>query len=155
MTQNIDGLHQKAGSNPANVLELHGTMFTVKCVGCGDKTTMADAMARLDAGEDDPDCRECGGILKAGTVMFGEHLDEWTIEWASRTALVCDQFWAVGTSLTVEPAASLCAVAQGAGAELTIVNDAPTPYDEVADRIIREPIGQALPALVRELISRR
>jgi NAD-dependent deacetylase len=154
LTQNIDGLHQKAGSNPDHVLELHGTMFTVKCMGCGDTGTMAEAIARLDRGEDDPDCRKCGGILKAGTIMFGESLDYRTMEQADHYAKTCQHFWAVGTSLTVEPAASLCEVAALHGAELTIVNADPTPYDYLAHRVIRDPIGQALPELVKDLVSR-
>lgn len=153
LTQNIDGLHQKAGLSERKVLELHGTMFTVRCVHCGDRTTMREALDRVEAGEPDPPCRKCGGILKSGTVMFGEALDSATIEKAAQIAAACDVFWAVGTSLTVYPVAGLVDIAVEAGARLVIVNAQPTPYDAYADEVIREPIGQAVPALVAELIG--
>src|SRR5690349_15462921 len=148
LTQNIDGLHQAAGSNPDNVLELHGTMFTVRCTGCGETTEMRSALERVEAGEEDPACQACGGILKAGTVMFGENLDEWTFEWARRSCLVCTHFWAIGSSLSVHPVAGLCEVAWATGAEVTIVNNAATPYDGLAHKVIRDPIGEAVPRLV-------
>lgn len=151
ITQNIDGLHQKAGSSPRKVIELHGTMFTVRCMRCGARSTMREALDRVDAGEADPPCQECGGILKAGTIMFGEALDSETLNQAAQIAMACQEFWAVGTSLTVEPAASLVEVAMRSGARVTIVNADPTPYDHLADRLISEPIGEALPRLVREL----
>lgn len=153
LTQNIDGLHQKAGSSPRKVLELHGTMFTVRCVQCGEQTTMREVLDRVEAGEPDPACRECGGILKSGTVMFGEHLDGATIERAAQIAAACDAFWAVGTSLTVHPAAGLVDIAVRNGAKLVIVNGQPTPYDAYADEVIREPIGQAVPLLVAGLVA--
>lgn len=155
LTQNIDGLHQAAGSNPDNVLELHGTMFKVRCTACGDTTEMRSALDRVEAGEADPACLKCGGILKSGTVMFGENLDEWTFQWATRSSLVCTHFWAIGTSLTVHPVAGLCELAWRAGAEVTIVNNAATPYDEMAHRVVREPIGEAVPQLVSEFLRTR
>jgi NAD-dependent deacetylase len=150
ITQNIDGLHQKAGSTPRKVLELHGNMFTVRCLQCGDRTTMRAAVDRVEAGEPDPKCHECGGMLKSGTIMFGENLDGKTLADAGQIAMACQAFWAIGTSLTVDPAASLCEVAVRSGAELTIVNAAPTPYDYLATRLIREPISEAVPQLVKE-----
>lgn len=153
ITQNIDGLHQKAGSSARKVIELHGTMFTVRCMSCDDRTTMREALDRVEAGEPDPDCRHCGGILKSGTVMFGEKLDPATIEAAARIAVACNEFWAIGTSLTVEPAASLCGVAVRSGATLTIVNASKTPYDPLADTLIRKPIGEAVPELVQRVSS--
>lgn len=155
LTQNIDGLHQAAGSDPDNVLELHGTMFTVRCTACGDTTEMRSALDRVDAGEADPACRECGGILKSGTVMFGENLDEWTFGWATHSCVVCTHFWAIGTSLTVHPVAGLCELACTGGAEVTIVNNAATPYDSLAHKVIREPIGEAVPKLVEEFLKQR
>ncbi|SNX95928.1 NAD-dependent deacetylase [Geodermatophilus sabuli] len=148
LTQNIDGLHQAAGSSPALVLELHGTVHEVECLSCRDRTTMADALARVDAGEADPACRRCGGILKSATISFGQVLDAEVIEAAAVAATDCDVFLAVGTSLTVHPAAGLTDLAAGAGARVVVVNAEPTPYDALADLVVREPIGTALPRLV-------
>jgi NAD-dependent deacetylase len=151
ITQNIDGLHQKAGSSPRKVIELHGTMFTVHCLSCPDRTTMRAALDRVAAGEPDPACLRCGGILKSGTIMFGEALNPDTLDQAARIAMACEVFWAVGTSLRVEPAASLCEVVVRSGAELVIVNAEPTPYDVLASAVVREPIGEALPRMVAGL----
>jgi NAD-dependent deacetylase len=153
ITQNIDGLHQKAGTPPDRVIELHGTMFGVVCVGCGGRTAMADALERVRAGEQDPPCARCGGILKSATVMFGQPLDPDVFARAADAATRCSLFLAVGTTLMVEPAASLCAIAVEAGAGLVIVNRDPTPYDQVATAVIREPIGTALPRIASQLIS--
>ncbi|RKN06991.1 SIR2 family NAD-dependent protein deacylase [Streptomyces radicis] len=151
ITQNVDGLHQAAGMPDRKVLELHGSARTVHCVDCGDGGTMADAVARVEAGEDDPPCRACGGILKAGTVMFGESLDPDVLAEAVAITRACDVFIAVGTSLQVHPAAGLAGLAAEHGARLVIVNAEPTPYDELAAEVIREPIGRALPALLDRL----
>jgi NAD-dependent deacetylase len=113
---------------------------------------MREAIDRVEAGEVDPPCLQCGGILKSGTVMFGESLDADTLREAAEIAMACTQFWAVGTSLTVEPAASLCQVAVRSGAKLTIVNASPTPYDRLADRVDPRPISEALPEMVQEVI---
>lgn len=150
-TQNIDRLHHKAGSSPDLVLELHGDMVESVCVGCGDQGLTRDALDRLDAGEDDPDCRRCGGILKTATVMFGQALDRSVLDAAWSAARACDVFVAVGTSLQVHPVAGLCDVALRSGGELVIVNAQPTPYDAEASRVIRGPISEALPVLVDEL----
>ena len=154
ITQNIDGLHQKAGTPAEQVIELHGTIFGVVCVSCGDRTPMAEALARIEAGEEDPPCHVCGGILKSATVMFGQPLDSVVFARAERAATECDLFLAVGSTLTVEPAASLCALAVSAGAPLVIVNRDPTPYDGLAAEVIRDPIGTAIPRLAAQL-SRR
>jgi NAD-dependent deacetylase len=151
ITQNIDGLHQKAGTPADRVIELHGTMFSVVCVSCGDRSPMAGALARVDAGEEDPPCPRCGGILKSATVMFGQPLDPDVFTRAGRAAAACDVFLAVGSTLTVEPAASLCRVAVAAGAALVIVNRDPTPYDPLAAEVIRDPIGEAVPRVARQL----
>jgi NAD-dependent deacetylase len=148
LTQNIDGLHQAAGSSPEVVLELHGTVHEVECLACRDRTTMAAALARVEAGEPDPACRRCGGILKSATVSFGQALDAAVIEAAAGAATDCDVFVAVGTSLTVHPAAGLTDLAAGAGARVVVVNAEPTPYDGLADLVVREPIGTALPRLL-------
>jgi NAD-dependent deacetylase len=148
ITQNIDGLHQSAGSSPGLVLEVHGTVHEVACLGCGERTTMRSALDRVDAGEPDPACLSCGGILKSATISFGQALDAEVIDAAARAAADCDVFLAVGTSLTVHPVAGLTEVAAGAGARVVIVNAEPTPYDGLADLVVREPIGTALPRLL-------
>ena len=149
LTQNIDGLHQRAGSSPELVLELHGTVHEVACLGCGERTTMRSALDRVAAGEADPACLSCGGILKSATISFGQALDADVIDAAVRAAADCDVFLAVGTSLTVHPAAGLVDVAAARGARVVVVNAQPTPYDRIADLVVREPIGAALPRLVR------
>jgi NAD-dependent deacetylase len=148
LTQNIDGLHQAAGSSPDLVLELHGTIHEVECLACRARTTMASAMERIDAGDPDPACLDCGGILKSATISFGQVLDADVIDAAARAAADCDVFLAVGTSLTVHPAAGLTDVAAGSGARVVVVNAQETPYDHLADLVVREPIGTALPRLV-------
>jgi len=151
ITQNIDGLHQRAGTPDERVLELHGTVYAVVCVGCGDRTAMTAALDRVRAGDDDPACERCGGLLKSATVMFGQPLDRAVLSLAVRAASNCDLMIAIGSTLTVEPAASLCAVAAEAGARLVIVNRDPTPYDDLATEVIREPIGTAVPRLAGAL----
>lgn len=151
ITQNVDGLHQLAGMPARKVLELHGTARTVVCTACHAKTPMQDALARVEAGEEDPPCLKCGGILKSATVLFGERLDPVVLGEASAIAKASQVFMAVGSSLQVQPAAGLAGVAADHGARLVIVNAEPTPYDEIADEVVREPIGTALPALLRGL----
>jgi NAD-dependent deacetylase len=148
VTQNIDGLHQHAGSDPALVLELHGTMHAVVCLRCADRTPMTEALARVDAGEPDPACLRCGGILKSATVSFGQRLDETVFRAAAWAATDCDVLLAVGSSLTVEPAAGLVRRAADAGARVVIINADPTPYDRVADVVLRSSIGLVLPTVV-------
>ncbi|MEV7391442.1 Sir2 family NAD-dependent protein deacetylase [Streptomyces sp. NPDC091215] len=151
ITQNVDGLHQLGGVTARKVLELHGTARQVVCTQCHARGPMADALARVEAGEDDPPCLECGGILKSATVMFGERLDPVVLGEALAISKACQVFIAVGSSLQVQPAAGLVGVAADHGARLIIVNAEPTPYDERADEVVREPIGAALPELLRRL----
>ncbi|MGJ5831328.1 SIR2 family NAD-dependent protein deacylase [Streptomyces ossamyceticus] len=151
ITQNVDGLHQLAGMPARKVLELHGTARSVVCTECHARTPMEDALARVDAGEDDPPCLECGGVLKSATVMFGERLDPVVLGEAVAITKACEVFIAVGTSLQVQPAAGLAGVAADHGARLIIVNAEPTPYDELADEVVREPIGTALPEVLRRV----
>ncbi|MEU2336094.1 Sir2 family NAD-dependent protein deacetylase [Streptomyces sp. NPDC006654] len=151
ITQNVDGLHQLAGMPARKVLELHGTARQVVCTACGARGTMADALARVEAGEADPPCLECGGVLKPATVMFGERLDPAVLGDALAISKACTVFLAVGSSLQVQPAAGLAGVAADHGARLVVVNAEPTPYDDRADDVIREPIGSALPKLLAEL----
>lgn len=153
ITQNVDGLHQLAGMPARKVFELHGSARGVVCTGCHVRGPMADALARVEAGEQDPPCLECGGILKPATVMFGERLDPVVLGEAAAVSKACQVFVAVGTSLQVQPAAGLAGVAADHGARLVIVNAEPTPYDDRADEIIRDPIGTALPELLRGLVG--
>ncbi|WP_329041741.1 NAD-dependent deacetylase [Streptomyces sp. NBC_00178] len=151
ITQNIDGLHQRAGLSARKVVELHGTVHRVVCTRCHAGSPMADALSRVEAGEADPPCTVCGGILKPATVMFGERLDPQVLSDAMAITKASQVFIAVGTSLQVQPAASLAGIAVEHGARLVVVNAEPTPYDELAEEIVREPIGTALPALLERL----
>ncbi|MFF2472207.1 NAD-dependent deacetylase [Streptomyces sp. NPDC058066] len=151
ITQNVDGLHQLAGMPARKVLELHGSARSFVCTGCHARGPMEDALARVEAGEDDPPCLECGRILKSATVMFGERLDPVVLGEAVSITKACHVFIAVGSTLQVQPAAGLAGVAADHGARLVIVNAEATPYDELAAEVIREPIGTALPKLLRRL----
>jgi NAD-dependent deacetylase len=153
VTQNIDGLHQAAGSSPDLVIEIHGTIRQVACLSCGDRIPMVAALERVAAGEDDPPCRKCGGILKSATISFGQALEPAVLTAAISAAQACDVLLAVGTSLSVYPAAGLCDFALGSGAKLVIINAEPTPYDHVAHAVLREPIGTVLPRLVQAAVA--
>jgi NAD-dependent deacetylase len=146
MTQNIDGLHQATGSE--GVLELHGTIHDAVCLSCGHRTPMQTQLDRVRSGEPDPACSECGGIQKSATVAFGQHLDTLVLQAAIAASSACDLFLAIGTSLTVQPAALLAAQARRDGARLVIVNQGETPLDDRADAVLRAPIGEVLPAIV-------
>lgn len=147
ITQNIDELHQQAGNAPDKVIEVHGTMRRVVCMGCGEQAPMEQALARVRAGEADPPCRSCGGILKSATVSFGQQLVPEVIDRAMRAAAEAEVFLAVGSSLQVYPIAGAVQLARQAGARVVIVNAEPTPFDEMADAVFNEPIGAVLPRL--------
>ncbi|GGN01339.1 NAD-dependent protein deacetylase 2 [Lentzea pudingi] len=147
VTQNIDGLHQKAGSDPHRVLELHGTLHATVCLGCGATGPMRDALKRVAEGEEEPDCPRCGGILKSATISFGQELDGEVLRRARLAALDCDVLLVAGTSLAVQPAAGLVPLAAKAGAQVIICNAEPTPYDSVAAVVLHEPVGDVLPDL--------
>jgi NAD-dependent deacetylase len=153
VTQNIDGLHQRAGNDPERVIEIHGTLFEVDCLSCGRRTSMRENLDRVEAGEPDPVCLVCGGIQKAATISFGQPLNVEVLRAARRAAQQCDLLLAVGTTLQVQPAAGLAQVAVAAGARLVIVNSDPTPYDGIASALLREPIGETLPRLVAPLAA--
>jgi NAD-dependent deacetylase len=148
LTQNIDGLHQRAGSSPDLVIELHGTMFDTVCLSCGDRRPMRAALDRVAAGDPDPPCLVCGGILKSATISFGQPLDVDVLTRAQEAALSCDLMLAVGSSLTVQPAAGLVGLAARVGAPVIVCNASETPYDPLASVVLREPLGEVLPALV-------
>ena len=151
VTQNIDGLHQKAGSSPDAIVEIHGTLREVMCMSCDDRAPMETALERVRAGEPDPPCRTCGGILKSATISFGQPLHEGDMERARAAAESCDVFLAIGTSLTVYPVAYLPAVAARTGAAVVVMNAEPTRYDADADAVLRAPLGEALPEIAARL----
>jgi NAD-dependent deacetylase len=148
ITQNVDGLHVAAGSSPARVVEVHGTTREVTCLACGERAPMERALARVRAGEDDPPCRTCGGILKSATISFGQGLVAEDIARADRAARTCDLMLAIGTKLSVWPVAGVVPVAKEAGARVVILNAEPTEMDALADVVIRGSISQVLPRLV-------
>jgi len=148
VTQNVDGLHHAAGNDPSRIVEIHGTMRDVVCLACGDRGPAAPTLERVRQGEEDPACLRCGGILKSATISFGQSLVAEDLVRAEAAAARCDLLLAVGTSLAVYPAAGLVPVAADHGARVVIVNAEPTPYDLLADAVVRQPIGESLPAIV-------
>ena len=148
VTQNIERLHQRSGLPADSVLELHGTTTEAVCLTCGDRITSDEACRRIEAGEKAPRCRACGGLLKPATVSFGQAMPLDVMARAQAAAETCDLLLAVGSSLVVEPAASIPRAAKAAGARLVIVNREPTPLDDLADGVARGEIGEVLPALV-------
>jgi NAD-dependent deacetylase len=147
VTQNIDGLHQLAGHAPETVIEVHGTMRDVRCMACEWRGPMGPVLDRVRAGEDDPPCERCGGILKSATISFGQSLEPDVIARAMRAAERADLLIAIGTSLQVYPVAGAVPLAKSAGARAVIVNAEPTPFDDIADAVLREPIGEILPQI--------
>jgi len=148
VTQNIDELHQKAGNSPDKIVEVHGTVHKVVCMACGMIAPMQKALDRVRAGEDDPPGRDCGGILTSATISFGQPLVPAVIDRALRSAAEADLFLAIGTSLQVYPIANAVKIASAHGARIVILNAGETPFDDIADAVLRDPIGTALPRLV-------
>jgi len=148
ITQNIDELHQLAGNSPERVIEVHGTMRRFMCWGCGMRGPMQLVLERVRAGEADPLCRDCGGILKSDTISFGQQLVPEVIDQAMQAAGEADLFLAVGTSLQVYPVAGTVEAARAAGARIVIVNAQPTPFDGIADAVFNQPISEVLPAIL-------
>jgi NAD-dependent protein deacetylase/lipoamidase len=148
ITQNIDELHQIAGNSPGRVIEVHGTMRKFICWGCGMRGPMQKVLERVRAGEEDPHCRDCGGILKSDTISFGQQLVPEVIDRAMRAAGEADLFLSVGTSLQVYPVASAFDVARAAGAKTVIINAEATPYDALADAVLPGSISEVLPAIL-------
>lgn len=151
LTQNFDGLHQAAGAR--DVVELHGTLRTTSCVRCGRSLPTPDVLARLED-EPDPRCTACRGILKPDVVYFGQLLDDDAFGRAVAAATDAQVFVAIGTTLTVNPVAALAGVAVQHGARLVVINAEPTPYDHLADEVIRDPIERAVPAWVDTMLGR-
>jgi NAD-dependent deacetylase len=154
ITQNIDGLHQQAGNSPERVIEVHGTLHAVVCLGCGWKGPMQETLDRVRAGEADPPCLECGGILKSDTVSFGQPLVPEVIGRAMQAAAEADLLFAVGSSLSVYPIAGAVPAAKESGARVVIVNAEPTPFDDLADALLRGNLGETLAQLVPEAAAR-
>ncbi|HVV35899.1 MAG TPA: Sir2 family NAD-dependent protein deacetylase [Acidimicrobiales bacterium] len=148
VTQNVDGLHQAGGSPPDTVIELHGAVARTRCLRCGDERPMEETLARVRAGEEDPPCRVCDGILKSATISFGQPLDPDVIDRAAAVCGATPLLVVIGSTLGVYPAAGLVPLAVRAGATLVIVNNQETPYDDIADVVVRDPIGEVVPAWV-------
>ncbi len=148
VTQNVDGLHQAAGSPDETVLELHGTVKRTRCLNCRDERPMDETLQRVRDGEADPPCLVCGGILKAATISFGQQLDPDVIDRAAAVCVGTQLLIVIGSTLGVYPAAGLVPLAVRQGATLVIVNNQPTDYDDVADVVLREPIGDVVPAFL-------
>lgn len=148
ITQNVDELHQQAGNSPAKVIEVHGTMRWTRCWSCDDRRTMAEALDRVDAGEDDPPCLVCGGILKSDTISFGQSLVPEVIDRAMQVADECDAFLAIGSTLQVYPVANTVPRARAAGADVVILNGEPTKLDRLADVVLLGSISEILPTLL-------
>jgi NAD-dependent deacetylase len=148
ITQNVDGLHQKAGTSPARMVEIHGTIQEVNCLECGERAPMERALDRVRAGEDDPPCRSCGGILKSATISFGQQLVANDLMRADDAARTCDLLLAIGTTLAVYPIAEVVPVAKQAGAAVVIVNAEETAMDMLADVVVRASIADVLARIV-------
>jgi NAD-dependent deacetylase len=153
ITQNIDGLHQKAGSNPERTIELHGTAHRVRCLDCGTSWPAAEIQARLMS-EPVPTCAVCGGMLRAATVLFGEALPEEALRRAFVAAQASDVMLVIGSSLVVRPAARIPEIGVASGARLAIINHEPTPLDGLADVIVRASAGVVLGTLADALLAR-
>jgi NAD-dependent deacetylase len=153
ITQNIDGLHQKAGNSPERVIELHGSTHVIRCTNCGREFAGVDIQRRLEAGEVDPHCEVCGGVLRGGTVLFGEALPGHTLRLAHGVARATDLMLVVGSSLVVNPAARLPAIAKENGAHLVIVNQSSTPLDELADVRIEASAGDTLRGIADRVLE--
>ncbi|HYZ46803.1 MAG TPA: Sir2 family NAD-dependent protein deacetylase [Actinomycetota bacterium] len=155
ITQNIDGLHQSAGSSPEKVVEIHGTIREVMCMSCSRTGPMQGALERVRSGEDDPPCTSCGGILKSATVSFGQSVSPDLLERARRAVDSCDLLLALGTSLVVFPVAYLPQRALLAGARLVIMNAGVTRYDGRSHACVRAPLGRCLPEVLNLLGAAR
>ena len=155
VTQNIDGLHVAAGVSPSRLIEIHGTIRESACLACGDRRPMTETLDRVRAGDPDPACLACGGILKSATISFGQNLDARDLARAEAAAAACDLFLAIGTSLTVFPVARLPELALKAGARLIIVNAEATSLDDRAHAVLRGRAGDVVPSLVEAAARER
>lgn len=152
VTQNVDGLHQAAGST--GVIELHGTNRVTACQHCGKEWPTPEIVARVEAGEEAPACDACGGPLKTRTISFGQAMPEHEMQRAAELVLASDLCLAIGSTLVVEPAASIPRLAKNSGASLVILNAEPTPLDDLADLVLRGRIGATLTALMGRMTQK-
>ena len=150
VTQNIDGLHQAGGSDPSRVVEIHGTIHDVVCLDCGERSPMGNTLERVAAGEDDPHCQLCGGMLKSATISFGQDLRTEDLDRAFGAASACDVLLAIGSTLAVFPVANMVPIAQQNKADIIIVNAEPTAMDHLASVVIRGSITEILAIIIGE-----
>jgi NAD-dependent deacetylase len=148
ITQNVDGLHHAAGSDPDRIVEVHGTARRVVCWECDYDEEMQVVLDRVRQGETDPPCPRCGGILKSATISFGQNLVMADIERSNEGAATCDLMLAVGTTLAVFPVARVVPIAKTSGAKIIIVNGSSTEMDDMADVMVQGSISEVLPAIV-------
>ncbi len=151
ITQNFDGLHHDAGNQPHRIIELHGTSRAAACTLCGKHSSIKELQQRIDAGEIDPTCPDCGGFLKAATILFGQRVPEAELTRAKELTASCDLFLVVGSSLKVTPAATLPRIALHNDIPLIIINLQPTPLDDYAEVVMHEKAGVVLPPIVASL----
>ena len=154
ITQNVDNLHQKAGVPVEMVIELHGNLQRAVCLSCGKLYPFERIKARVDEGEEIPDCEECHGMLKPNAVLFGESLPQDVLEEATNRSLNSDLFIVVGSTLVVYPAAYMPIYAHQAGAKLVIINLSSTPMDGEASVLIRAKAGEAMSKIIDKLKER-
>jgi NAD-dependent deacetylase len=147
VTQNIDELHQRAGNAPDKIVEVHGTMRRYHCWTCHDEGPMEVMLTRVRAGESDPACLRCGGVVKSATISFGQSLVPEVIARALQTAEEADVLLAVGTSLKVYPVKNMIPRARAAGATVIIVNGEPTAMDQLAHHVLTGSTSELLPAI--------
>ncbi len=150
ITQNVDGLHHEAGSDPERIVEIHGTMREVVCMACDDRGPMDQTLERVSGGEADPACLKCGGILKSATISFGQGLVAEDLERSHEAALRCDLAIAVGSTLSVYPIANVIPAAKESGAKVIIVNGGRTEMDQIADVLVAGAIGELLPRITSQ-----
>lgn len=150
ITQNIDGLHHAAGSDPDRIVEVHGNVREAVCMagGCAYRVPMQEVLDRVRRGEEDPECPRCRGILKSATISFGQNLVVEDIERSNAAAAGCDLLLAVGSTLSVFPVARVVPIAKTSGARVVIVNGSPTEMDVLADVVVNGSISEVLPRIL-------
>ena len=149
VTQNVDGLHHDAGSDPERIVEIHGTLREVVCMECDDRGPMQATLDRVRAGEEDPACLRCGGILKSATISFGQGLVARDLARAEIAAQECDLMLTVGTTLGVYPIAGIVPIAHERGAGIIILNSGATEMDALAQVRLSGSISEILPRIVQ------